>query len=226
MAFLKADVTEELYVELPDGYRDSPNQVGRLQKAMYGLMYAGLLWPKKFGGELIAKGFERSQADPFVFRRTYLGKVVVIIVVYVDDLLVLSETKQDELQALEGLRSSYPIKDLREISYYLGCHITRDRKARTVMFDQQRYVQAVAERFEIWKTSVIPVSTGKTPLSKANGPQNDAEIEVMRGIPSRKALGALMWVASMTWPDLAYTACTLAKFGDNPGPEHWEAVMK
>ena len=34
MAFLEADVTEELYVELPDGYRDAPNQVGRLQKAM------------------------------------------------------------------------------------------------------------------------------------------------------------------------------------------------
>ena len=30
MAFLEADVTEELYVELPDGYRDSPNQAGRL----------------------------------------------------------------------------------------------------------------------------------------------------------------------------------------------------
>ncbi|CAN0209152.1 unnamed protein product, partial [Ascophyllum nodosum] len=56
MAFLEADVTEELYVELPDGYRDWPNQVGRLQEAMYGLMHTGLLWSKKFGGELIAKG--------------------------------------------------------------------------------------------------------------------------------------------------------------------------
>ena len=132
MAFLEADVTEELYVELPDGYRDSPNQVGRLQKAMYGLMHAGLLWSKKFGGELTAKGFERSQADPCVLRRKHLGKVVVIIVVYVDDLLVLSETKQDVHQALEDLRSSFPIKDPGEVSYYLGCHITRDRKARTV----------------------------------------------------------------------------------------------
>ena len=56
LAFLEADVTEELYVELPDGYRDSPNQVGRLQKAMKSLMHAGLLWSKKFGGELITKG--------------------------------------------------------------------------------------------------------------------------------------------------------------------------
>ena len=226
MAFLEADVTEELYVELPDGYRDSPNQVGRLQKAMYGLMHAGLLWSKKFGGELIAKGFERSQADPCVFRRKHLGKVVVIIVVYVDDLLVLSETKQDEHQALEDLRSSFPIKDLGEISYYLGCHITRDRKARTVRFDQQRYAQTVAERFEVWKTSVIPISTGKAPLSKADGPQNDAEIAEMRGIPYREAVGAIMWIANMTRPDLVFTAHTLAKFGDNPGPEHWKAVMK
>ena len=226
MAFLEADVTEELYVELPDGYCDWPNQVGRLQEAMYGLMHAGLLWSKKFGGELIAKGFERSQADPCVFRRKHLGKVGVIIVVYVDDLLVLSETKQDEHQALEDLRSSFPIKDLGEVSYYLGCHITRDRKARTVRFDQQRYTQTVAERFEIWKTSVIPTSTGKAPLSKADGPQNDAEIAEMRGIPYREAVGALMWVANMTRPDLVFTAHTLAKFGDNPGPEHWKAVMK
>ena len=48
----------------------------------------------------------------------------------------------------------------------------------------------------------------------------------MRGIPYREAVGALMWVANMTRPDLAYTAHTLAKFGDNPGSEHWKAVMK
>ncbi|CAN0110111.1 unnamed protein product, partial [Ascophyllum nodosum] len=95
MAFLEADVTEELYVELPDG----------------------------------------SQADPCVFRRKHLGKVVVIIVVYIDDLLVLSKTKQDEHQALEDLRSSFLIKDLGEVSFYLGCYITRDSKARMVMFD-------------------------------------------------------------------------------------------
>ena len=42
MTFLEADVAEGIYTELPDGYHNSPNQVGRLQKAMYGLMHAGL----------------------------------------------------------------------------------------------------------------------------------------------------------------------------------------
>ena len=226
MAYLEADVEEELHIELPDGYRESRNQVGLLQKAMYGLVHAGLLWSKKFGGELEAKGFERSQADPCVFRRRRQGKVVVIIVVYVDDLLLLSATKQDEQLALEDLRSSFPIKDLGEISYYLGCHITRDRKARTVTFDQRRYARTVAERFGIDKTSIIPASPGMAPLSKADEPQTDAEIAEMRSRPYREAVGALMWIATMTRPDLSYAAHNLAKFGDNPGPAHWKAATK
>ena len=88
------------------------------------------------------------------------------------------------------------------------------------MLDQHRYAQTVTEQFEIQKTSVIPVSTGKAPLLKADGPQNDAEVAEMRGISYREAVGALMWVANMTRPELAYTTHTLAKFGDNPGPEH------
>ena len=72
---------------------------------------------------------------------------------------------------------------------------------------------------------MVPVPTGKALLSKADGSQNDAESAEMRDIPYCKAVGALMWVANMIRPDLAYTAHTLAKFGDNPRPEHWKAVM-
>ena len=87
MAYLEAGVKEELYIELPVDYRDSCDQVGRLQKAMYGLVRAGLLWSKKFSAELTARGLEQYLADSCVFRRVLRGKVVVIIVVYVDDLL-------------------------------------------------------------------------------------------------------------------------------------------
>ena len=45
MAYLDANVQKELYIELLEDYRDSCDQVDRLQKATYGLVYAGLLWP-------------------------------------------------------------------------------------------------------------------------------------------------------------------------------------
>ena len=78
---------------------------------MYSLVHAGLLWYKRFSSELAARGFEQCQADPFVFRLVLCGKVVVIIVVHVDDLLVTSETKRDEEQAINDLRSCFPIKN-------------------------------------------------------------------------------------------------------------------
>ena len=43
MAYLEANVKEKLYIELPEDYRNSCDQVGRLRKAMYGLVHAGML---------------------------------------------------------------------------------------------------------------------------------------------------------------------------------------
>ena len=71
-----------------------------------------------------------------MFRRVLRANIVVIIAVYVDNLLVASKTKRDEEQAINDLRSWFSIKDLVEAGLYLGCHITRDRDAGTLKFDQ------------------------------------------------------------------------------------------
>ena len=223
MAYLEANV-KELYIELPEDYRNSCDQVGRLQKAMYGLVHAGLLWSKKFSAELAAKVFEQCQAHPCVFRRVLRGNVVVIIVVYVDDLLVANETKRDEEQAINDLRSCFPIKNLGEAGLYLGCHITRDRVAGTLKFDEHHYVRTMASKFSAEKTSTTPAAAGAKPLSKDDAPQTEAETEEMRATPYREAIEALMWAATMTRPDVAYAAHQLGKFNDNPGPAHWRAA--
>ena len=132
---------------------------------MYGLVHAGLLCSKRFRAELAAKGFEQCQPNPCVFRRVLRGKVIVIIVVYVDDLLVASETKRDDEQAVNDLRSCFPIKDLGEAGFYLECHIRRNRDAGTLKFDQDHYVRTVASKFSTEKTNTTPAAAGAKPLS-------------------------------------------------------------
>ena len=146
--------------------------------------------------------------------------------VYVDDVLLASKSKEDEERTISDLRSCFKIKDLGEAEFYLGCHITRDRKERTLTFDQHIYAETVAKRFNVSKTSMIPTATGVKALSKEDGPKNSEEREEMSRVPYREAVGALMWAATMTRPDLSFTAHNLAKFCDDPGPVHWEAVMK
>ena len=132
---------------------------------MYGLVYAGLLWSKAFGAELAARGFEQCQAKPCAFGRVLRGKVVVMIVVYVDDLLVVRKTKRGEEQAMKGLRSCFPIKDLGEAGFYLECHIARDLGAGTLKLDQHHYVRTMASKFNVEKISTTPAAAGaKTPV--------------------------------------------------------------
>ena len=155
-----------------------------------------------------------------MFRRVLHEKGVAIIVVYVDDLLVVTATKRDEAQAMEDLRFCFPIKDLGEASYYLGCHITRDRQAGTLKLDQHRYIQTVARRFDIKKTSVIPSAPGTKPLSKSNAPETEAEVEEMRHISYREGVRDLMWAATMTKSDLSHTGQQLPKFNENSRPAY------
>ena len=63
-------------------------------------MQLGLVWFLKFTGGIKEKDFEQSHADPCVFRKIVDGKVVTVIVVYVDDILLASKTKEDEGRAL------------------------------------------------------------------------------------------------------------------------------
>ncbi|CAM9771874.1 unnamed protein product [Ascophyllum nodosum] len=128
---------------------------------------------------------------------------------------------------MKDLRSRFLIKDLGEIGFYLGCHITRDRDAGTLKLDQHRYVRSVASKFKDKKTSTTPAAAGAKPLSKDDAPQTEAETEEeMCVTPYREAVGALMWAAIMTRPDVAYAAHQLGKLNDNPGPIHGGAAKR
>ena len=146
--------------------------------------------------------------------------------VYVDDLLVVSETKRDKEQAMKDLRSCFPIKDLGKAGFYLGCHITRDRDAGTLKLDQHLYVRTVASKFHFDKTTTTPVVAGAKPLSKDDAQQTEAETEEMHVTPYREAVGALMWAATMTHSDVAYAAHQIGKFNDNPASVHLEAAKR
>ena len=43
-AFLKTDIDEEIYIEIPEEFQEFPGAVGRLNKAIYGLVQAGRCW--------------------------------------------------------------------------------------------------------------------------------------------------------------------------------------
>jgi hypothetical protein len=56
------------------------------------------------------------------------------------------------------------------------------------------------------------------------GATTSEEIAEMKKIPYLNAVGALMYLATTTRPDISYTVGVLARFNSNPGMSHWKAV--
>jgi hypothetical protein len=61
-------------------------------------------------------------------------------------------------------------------------------------------------------------------LTSEQAPSTPSEFAVMHNVPYCEAVGALNWAALAMRPDIAFAVATVAHFGANPGPAHWEAV--
>ena len=86
-AFLKVDIDEEIYIEIFEEFQEFSGAVGRLNKAIYGLVQAGRCWNDKFCDDVTAIGFEQAKADPCVFRKVVDGEAEMLAVEHVDDIL-------------------------------------------------------------------------------------------------------------------------------------------
>lgn len=65
-----------------------------------------------------------------------------------------------------------------------------------------------------------------TPLSSDQSPQDTSDITFMRDKPYRPALGGLMYASVGTRPDITYAVSQLARFAQNPGVAHWNALKR
>ena len=175
---------------------------------------------------MTAIGFEQAKADPCVFRKVVDGEAEMVVVVHVDDILAHAKDQATKYRFATELAQKFKLKDMGDAGYYMGCHITRNRKARELKFDQDLYVESMVKRFDVKKTTKIPAASGVRMLSKADEPRNPEEKEVMSKFPHRKAVGALMWTATMTRPDIACAVRAVVRFCESPGPAHKKAVMK
>ena len=226
-AFLKADIDEEIYVEIPEEFQEFPGAVGRLNKAIYGLVQAGRCWNNKFCDDMTAIGFEQaSKADPCVFRKVVDGEAEMVVVVHVDFILTHAKDQATMDRLAAEIGQKFKSKDMGDAGYYMGCHITRNREARELKLDQHLNVESMVKTFDVKKATKISAASGVPTLSKADEPRNPEEKEEMRKFPYREAVGALMWTATMTRPNIACAVRAVARFCEHPGPAHEKAVMK
>ena len=110
-------------------------------------------------------------------------------------------------------------------SYLLGIEITRDWNKGTIALSQHQYVIDMLQKFGF--ALCRPVNTPMDPglrLTADMGAHTEEDKAFMLTVPYLSAVGALMYLAITTRPDISIAVGILSRFSSNPEPAHWKAV--
>jgi transposase InsO family protein len=220
-AFLNARIDGEIYMRQPEGFTHNPNLLCRLLRALYGIKQAGRLWHHELRGKLLANGFTQSEADPSLYLLIKGGALQAAVLVYVDDCKYAGRTKEITRWVKELIMGLFKCVDLGESKLFLGIEISRDRAARTLTISQNAMVDNILGKY----AGIFDVRPRKVPMQPTlklskDGEPMDAPQELYGSI-----LGAIMYVANGTRPDIAYATHRLARYTQDPRQQHWEALL-
>jgi hypothetical protein len=220
-AYLNGHLSEEIYMKQPEGLIDPqhPDFVCKLQRSLYGLKQSGRVWHETLDDFLLKCGFSNNTADTCVYyRNSDEGRI--IIAVYVDDLVILTNSDSILARTKRVLNQRFHMKDLGPAHYILGIKIER-KPDGSIFMSQDRYNREILSSFDMDDSSPItlPIVGGDLAEFPESPPFSD---------PSkyRQAVGKLMYTVAATRPDLAFATHFVSRFNREPKEAHWNIVKR
>ncbi|CAL9011071.1 unnamed protein product [Prunus brigantina] len=111
-AFLHGELTKEVYMDIPPGYNTTQTgTVCKSRKALYGLKQSPRAWFGRFTMAMKNNGFKQCNSDHTMFLKHWKGKVTTLII-YVDDMIITGNDKQEISQLQDYLATEFEMKDL------------------------------------------------------------------------------------------------------------------
>lgn len=218
-AYLNGTLKEAVYMEQPQSSRAREDgKVCLLKKSLYGLRQSGREWNLTLDSLLKSEGMTRSKADPCVY--VSQGKEL-IVGVYVDDLLIIAKDETEIADFKSRLGREFDAKDLGEASHILSMRLKKEGSGK-LSLDQTAYAEDILETFGM--TDARPASSPLDPGSKyekgdsRNPPREDLKFRY------RQAVGALLYLAGGTRPDIAFATAYMSQFSEHPTEEHWSGI--
>ena len=110
---------------------------------------------------VISLGFVRSYYDACLYYKVFNVEEILIILIYVDDMLLVSSCKEKIRKLKTQLNSEFEIKDLGCAQKILGMSITRERDKNMLKISQTLCIEKMVSKFSM--SNCKPV---KVPLCK------------------------------------------------------------
>ena len=214
-AYLYGSLDSDIYMKVLNGI-SIPNQdtnhnmyCVKLKRSLYGLKQSGRMWYNQLSEYLVQKGYSNSDDCPCVFiKRSTSG--FCIISVYVDDINIIGNSESID-EARNHLKTEFEMKDLGKTKFCIGLQIEHLHSG--ILVHQSTYIQKVLEKFNMDKSypAKSPMVVRSIDLKKdVFRPRDEGEEILGSEFPYLSLIGALMYLANSTRPDIAFMVNLLA----------------
>jgi hypothetical protein len=120
-AFLHSDLSEEIYMEQPQGFMQDSSLVCRLKKFIYGVKQALREWYAKMDSYLLSQNFIHCKSD-LNFYMLRMVDSLLLLVLYVDDFLIIGFSTSMIVAVKRILRDRFLMMDMSPL-HFLGLDI-------------------------------------------------------------------------------------------------------
>lgn len=214
-AFLYGNINETVYLKPPEGVNIDKNCVLKLRKSLYGLKKSAKYWYEKFSKLMLSHGFKRSENDFCLYIKNNL-----YILLYVDDLLILSNSILEISWIKQLLNSEFQMKDLGSKNLkYLGINIKKEDDS--LFLDQKDYLESVLIKF-----GMLDCNSVDTPMDVNINLGENCIVDNSLEQRCRSCIGSLMYAAVGTRPDLCAAVSYLSRFQSNPSAKLWLCLKR
>eukprot|EP00253_Pinus_taeda_P014390 PITA_14390 len=139
-AFLNGDLKENVFMFQPEGFamKGHEHKLCKLVKSLYGLKQAPQAWYEKLTEHLLKLNFKHFDLDDATLFVKKVGKTIVCLVVYIDDLLMTGNNESYIASIKKELGESFKMTDLGYVHYYLGIEVTQH--PNSIFLSQKKYI--------------------------------------------------------------------------------------
>ena len=218
-AFLHGNLEEEVYMVPPPGFSKGFrfNEVCRLKNALYGLKQSPRAWFGRFTAAMKTCGYQQSNSDHTLFLKRK-GQLVTCLIIYVDDMIITGNDKEEFAELRHQLFKEFEMKDLGRLKYFLGIEVLRSK--RGIFMSQRKYILDM-----LAETGLVDCKSVKTPIVVNHGLKMIEGAELADKERYQRLIGKLIYL-SHTRPDIAYAVGVLSQFMHSPQKDHLEAAVR
>ena len=226
-------MTPSFAENLPEGIsavdEHGRQKVCRVIKPIYGMKQAGHLWHRALNDYLVNRaGFSRCSADPCVYFRRDDFERTLVIGTYVDDLTICSNDPAYREEFVSDLGKEFSITDEGPLADVVNIQI-QPNKDGSVTIHQKAYIEKLAETYLgdlATRTQYKNPAHGDLPklVEQAVEAATAASPDLLHAYQS--IVGALLYCAVSTRPDISYAVGMLCRTMTKPTPELLAAAQR